>query len=352
MCKASSSSQISALGMRLPRFFTNRRTHRSSRREKPWKHTLALIEGPQGADSGPEAVDSLGHQHQNISFHLGTRLLADFARIQSRKLRVFLTPDTYTGVLLRRSEGELLCPIGRWRKWCHWARRSAARTRHRVPWERCALKLLTSRQRVPAQCRYIWLWAWASNLACLARRVEHPIVRQQWCPPWRPSPLGDLDTGGVPRDALSSLPLLPSWEVPFFSGKRCREIHPSSRPFNRSPGHYPGVRRANLSVANLPAEKRGLFVCGGDGFFHRALGGASLCLCRQRRGSGSEKWPRHRAPSGRFHGSARVGRVQLVGFALARGGSGGHLGDRSLPPPRQSRIGTHWSGQRFVRPTL
>jgi hypothetical protein len=33
-------------------------------------------------------------------------LLADFARIDSRNFLGFLTPDTYTGVLLRRSPGE------------------------------------------------------------------------------------------------------------------------------------------------------------------------------------------------------------------------------------------------------
>jgi hypothetical protein len=35
-----------------------------------------------------------------------------------------------------------------------------------------------------------------------------------------------------------------------------RGIHPSSRSFNRSPGHYPSVRSASLSVAELPAARR------------------------------------------------------------------------------------------------
>jgi hypothetical protein len=128
-------------------------------------------------------------------------------------------------------------------------------------------------------------------------------------------------------------------------------VHPSSRLFNRSPGQYPSVRRANLRVAELPAARRGLFARGGGGFSHRALGGASLCLCRQRRGPGSGQWPGRRAASGRFHRTARVGRVQLIGFALSRGGSGSLLGDRS-PPPRQGRVGAHWTCQWVVSSTL
>jgi hypothetical protein len=58
-------------------------THTSIFREQKGvkNHILALIEGPQGADSGPEAVGGLGHQEKDLYFHLGYELLADFARI-------------------------------------------------------------------------------------------------------------------------------------------------------------------------------------------------------------------------------------------------------------------------------
>jgi hypothetical protein len=55
---------------------------------------------------------------------------------------------------------------------------------------------------------------------------------------------------------------------PRFSWEQCREIHPSNRPFNRSPGHYPGIRRANLRVTHLPAARRGLLAREGGGFNH------------------------------------------------------------------------------------
>jgi hypothetical protein len=62
-------------------------------------HTLVRIEGPQVADTGPEAVGSLGHHPYDLSFHLGH----EFERF------FFFIPETYTGVLLRRAlEGTTL----------------------------------------------------------------------------------------------------------------------------------------------------------------------------------------------------------------------------------------------------
>jgi hypothetical protein len=138
-------------------------------------------------------------------------------------------------------------------------------------------------------------------------------------------PSGGLGHRGSYAGRLLGPPSFTLLGGPFYIGERCRGIHPSSRSFNRSPGHYPGVRRTNLSVAELPAAERGLFARESGGLDHRALGGAPLCLCSQRRGPGSGQLPGRRAPSGRFHGTARVGRVQLVGFALAHCGSGGGL---------------------------
>jgi hypothetical protein len=163
-------------------------------------------------------------------------------------------------------------------------------------------------------------------------------------------PSGGLGHGGSSTGRLLVPPSFTLLRGPFFSGERCRAIHPSSRPFNRSPGHYPGVRRSNLSVDELPAGRRGLFARGSGGFGHQALGRASLCLCRQRRGHGFGQWPGRQAPSGRFYGTARVGRVQLVGFALACGGSGGLLGDRSLPPGRAGLAPTGLASGSFARP--
>jgi hypothetical protein len=138
---------------------------------------------------------------------------------------------------------------------------------------------------------------------------------------------------GAHRDDLFTSTTLGTWtnsSVPpsftllrgnIFSGQRCRGIRPSIRSFNRSPGQYPGVRLANRSPAFLPAARCGLFARGGGGFNHRALGD-SLSLCRQR--------PGRRAPSGWFHRTARVGQVQLAGFALACGGWRGLVTDSSL----------------------
>jgi hypothetical protein len=74
-------------------------------------------------------------------------------------------------------------------------------------------------------------------------------------------PLGDLDTRGFPRTA-SRPSILNLLGGPFYSGERCRGIQPIIRSFNRSPGHYPGVRHTNLNVAELPAAGRGLFARG------------------------------------------------------------------------------------------
>jgi hypothetical protein len=55
------------------------------------------------------------------------------------------------------------------------------------------------------------------------------------------------------------------------------------------------------------AGRRTRLVCRGSGRFnHWALGGPSLCLWRQTRGPGSGQWPGRRAPSCRFHGTART----------------------------------------------
>jgi hypothetical protein len=112
-----------------------------------------------------------------------------------------------------------------------------------------------------------------------------------------------------------------------------------------------GVRRANRRLVELPAAWRGLFARRGGVFNHRALGGASLCLCSQRHGPGSGQWPGRRAPSGRFHGTARVERVKLVSLrlpAVSRRPSGRR---QSPPPPRRAGlVPTGLASESFARP--
>jgi hypothetical protein len=190
------------------------------------------------------------------------------------------------------SGGEWLCTLGRRNYLCQWVWRSAARTRHRVPRDRCALRLLSSKQQVLAHCWYPWLWAWASHLAFSARRGDRPSVRQQWCPPWRPSPLWGTWTRGEFRGTPSRPSLLYPPDRPLFYWGAVPRNAPLQSPLNRSPGHYLGVRRrANLSVAEFPVARRGLFARGNGGLNHWVLGGASICRCRQRHWPGSGQWP-------------------------------------------------------------
>jgi hypothetical protein len=65
-------------------------------------HAFALPERPQSANSGPEPIGPLGHQHEVLALYLRRELAT---RTQSRTFLTSLTPDTYTGVLLRRSPG-------------------------------------------------------------------------------------------------------------------------------------------------------------------------------------------------------------------------------------------------------
>jgi hypothetical protein len=63
---------------------------------------------PHGANSGPEAVSCLRQQHQLLFSDLGQKLAIQIARIQRTGLRVFLTPDIYTGVCRVASSGNTL----------------------------------------------------------------------------------------------------------------------------------------------------------------------------------------------------------------------------------------------------
>jgi hypothetical protein len=107
------------------------------------------------------------------------------------------------------------------------------------------------------------LWAWASLLAWLERREERPSVDSNGSHRDVLLRSGGLGHGGSPAGRLLVPPSLALLIDPFFSGERFWGIHPSSRTLNRSPCHYPGIRHANLSAAELPAARRGLFARGG-----------------------------------------------------------------------------------------
>jgi hypothetical protein len=179
------------------------------------------------------------------SFICACSLLAVFARIHLRNFLGFLTPDTYTGVLLRSSPGGGGCgfTLGR----------DAQRPGHVTG---------CPGRRAP-RCCFHGGSGYCGNAGTLGCGLERP-----------------------------------TWLV------------------------------AYLSVAELPAARCGFFAHA-FGFLRRVLGGGPLCLCRQRRGPRFGHWPGGWTPAGGFHRTTRFGRVQLVGFALARGGSGGRLGDRN-----------------------
>jgi hypothetical protein len=274
-------------------------------------------------------------------------LLPYFARIHSRNLRVFFTPHTYTGALLRRSPGltalctwvmEELMPMGSTLSGpdvtvCT-GRYAPSSSFHRSSGYRRSAGTLRCGLGRPT-----WLlWRGRVIVQVSASGAHREVL-----------PSGGLGHGGSSAGRLLVPPSFTLLRGRYFSGEWCRGIHPTSRSFNRSPGHYSGVRRANLSVAKLPAAGRGLFARGGGMFNHRALGGASLCLCRQRRGPGSGQWSEGRATSGRFYETARVELVQFVGFALAGGGSGGLLVNRRLPPNGAGLAPTRLASGSFDR---
>jgi hypothetical protein len=105
MCKASRSSRISASRMCLLKSFNNRRTHLERKIVKT--HTLALIEGPQSADSGPEVVGSLGHEHQGPFFHLDHMLASGLRANLVQESARFSHPRHVHRGLLRRSPGAM-----------------------------------------------------------------------------------------------------------------------------------------------------------------------------------------------------------------------------------------------------
>jgi hypothetical protein len=233
MCKASSSFLISASGMRFRKFFSKRRTRRACGREKVWK--LTLLPSPRDRRAPIEARQPSAVSGTNIMtspFICASNLLAVFARIHSRNFLAFLTPDTHTGVLLRRSRGGGGA-VFRWGAIYSDAVEGDTQGPGHVTWYPGA--------RAPRGC-FHWgsgYWSSAGTLVCDLQRpiwllrlggvsvqvwASGVVLRDVLPPP------GYLDTRGDPRDALSSLPPLPSCEFPVLVGSGAKESTPESTP--------------------------------------------------------------------------------------------------------------------------
>jgi hypothetical protein len=269
--------------MRLPKFY-NRRTPGARKCEN--SHPRSSRDRRVPITVRKPSAD-LGTSMRISPFIWATSLLADFTRIQSRNLGVFHPRHVHRGFASSLPVGNDFINLG-----------AASGACGRDPqWPGHTTRCPGS--PVPLSCfgRSSGYRHSAGTLVCgfkcsllprLSRQGELPSVRRQWLPPWRP--MGGLGHWGSSAGCL----IPPSFTLlrgPFFSGERCRGIHSSSSPFIRSPGHYPGVRRATFSVAELPAVWCGLLPRRVGGFSHRALGGNSLYLCRQKGGPASGQWP-------------------------------------------------------------
>jgi hypothetical protein len=158
-------------------------------------HAFALSERPQGANSGPEPISRLGHQHEVLALHL-VRELANFARSQSRNFltshprhvhRGFVTPLPWRSGFIHLGAW---CSGARWRA-AHWTGHFTGCPGRGAP--QCCFH----RSNGYWQDDYRWLWAWVTHLAFWVQQGEWPSVHQLWCPPWRPSSLwGTWSRGG------------------------------------------------------------------------------------------------------------------------------------------------------------
>jgi hypothetical protein len=227
MWKASSSCRISSSGMRLPKIFSNRLTHRFSGRNKGRKfHAFAPVEELQGEDLCPKAVSSLGHQHKDLPFIWTACLLVDFARVQSMNLRLFLTRDVYVAFMLRRFLGGTLFSVYWWGDWCHLTRRLKIRTRNRAARMMCALEVLPAKQRLPMQMRCPWLWAWLLTWCNWLRGLSVQVYASSGAHHDVLLPSGGVGHGGSSAGCLFVPPSFTLKGGPVLSG----EVVPRSPP--------------------------------------------------------------------------------------------------------------------------
>jgi hypothetical protein len=174
--------------------------------------TLALIERLQGADSGPEAVGSLGHQHQGLYFLLGHDACLRTSRESIPEICSCFSPQArIQGVLLRRSPGKTtsstwevldVVPLD--------ATLSCSGTSPCSPGEvRLEAASIeagdTGAVQVPLAVGLSVPRNLFGALGCASKRPPTVVPAMTSV-----SPRWDMDTGGVPRDAFSSLHPLPS----------------------------------------------------------------------------------------------------------------------------------------------
>jgi hypothetical protein len=206
-------------------------------RESVKTHTLALSEGPQGVNSGPETVGSLGHQHKVLALHLGHKLARGLRGIPFQKAamvlhpgnvhRGFVTPLHWGNDFLHLgARGVVLvgvppigprhvtgCP-GRGAPLCCFLRSN--RYRRRASTLGCKL----GRPTWLVECGGVRDQVSVSS--CAHRDVLLPSR-------------GDLVSGGVLRDYFTSLPSVPSPKAPFLVGSVAEESTPAFPPFSGRP---------------------------------------------------------------------------------------------------------------------
>jgi hypothetical protein len=160
-------------------------------------------------------------------------------------------------------------------------------------------------------------------------------------------PSGGLGQGRVPWDALSSLPPLPSCEAPFLARSGAKESAPAVAPLTGRPATtsaYAAPTSGLLSCRLLRAFVRSWR----QWIYPPGLGRECTLPVRAEARIRLRTWVW--APGGWFHRTARVGRVQLDGFALACGGSGCLVGDRGLLPGSAGLAPTRLPSGSFARP--
>jgi hypothetical protein len=142
-------------------------------------------------------------------------LLPDFAPIHSRNLDVFITPDMYTGDLLRRSPGGTT--LSTWavaEVVSMGATLSSPDTSPGAPGE---VRLESAFIEAAGTCAVLvnLTLGLSVPLAVSGTAGDYPSARQQCAHRDALLPSGGLDTGGVPRDSFSSLFPLSSWMATF-----------------------------------------------------------------------------------------------------------------------------------------
>jgi hypothetical protein len=173
--------------------------------------------------------------------------LPDFARTQSRKFLTSLTQHVHRGFVTPLPWRRGFIHLG---AWFSGASQLAACYFHRSNgyWQ----------DDNAVGCGIVWpTWLFGccrmSDLVSYSSGAHRDVLL----------PSGGLDLWGSCAGYFHIPPTFIHARGPAFSGDWCRGIHPSIHSFNRSRGHYPGIRRTHLCVAELPAAVQCLFTRGG-----------------------------------------------------------------------------------------